>query len=82
MVHNMFEMMSSLLYNLMKRFVFHLAITTSSDGHTNRNQDSDLDTVGVSNCQKKIEAIFIIGFCFNKLEMCKTVNFTHLKNGQ
>ena len=54
MVHHMFEMMSSLLYNLMKIFIFHSAITTSFDGHTNGNQDSDLDTAGVSNWQKKL----------------------------
>ena len=59
MVHLMFEMMSSLLYNLMKKFVSHSAITTSVDGHTKANQGSDLVTVDVSKYQKKIEAIDI-----------------------
>ena len=54
MVHLMFEMMSSLLYNLMKRFVSHSAITTSVDGHTKANQGSDVVTVYVSKYKKKI----------------------------
>ena len=48
MIHLMFEMISSLLYNLMKRFVSHSAITTAVDCHTKANQGSDLVTVDVS----------------------------------
>ena len=59
MVQLLFEMMSSLLYNLMTKFVSHSAITTSVDDHTKANQGSDLVTVDVSKYQKKIEAIDI-----------------------
>ena len=53
MVHLMFEMMSSLLYNLMTKFVSHSAITTSVDGHTKANQGSDLVTVDVIKVSEK-----------------------------
>ena len=59
MIHCMYEMMSSLLFNLMKKFVVYSEITTKVDGVITAKQGSDLISVNISKHTKKLDAIDI-----------------------
>ena len=59
MIHCMYEMMSSLVFNLMKKFVAHSSITKSVDGSVTAKQGSDLASVDIDKHLKKLDAIDI-----------------------
>ena len=59
MIHTMYEKMSSLVYNLMKKFLTRSSITEIVEGKTRAKQGSNLISVDLSANQMKLEYIDI-----------------------
>ena len=59
MIHTMYERMSSLLYNLMKKFINKNSITEIRDGKTRAKQGTNLTSVDLANNQMNLESIDI-----------------------
>ena len=59
MIHCMYQRISSLIFNLMKKFVTHAAITETVDGTSKAKQGSELVSVDLSKHKRKLETIDI-----------------------
>ena len=55
MIHLTYDMMSSLLYNILKKFIALSAINTTIDGRRKPKQGSDLCSVNISKHQKMMQ---------------------------
>ena len=58
-IHTMYEKMSSLLYNLMRKFLTRSSITELIDGKTKAKQGSNLVSVEISKNQMNLDSIDI-----------------------
>ena len=59
MIHIMYEKMSSLVFNLMKRFIIRSSLTVCVDGKTKAKQGANLASISLSDDQMNLDSIDI-----------------------
>ena len=75
MIHIMYEKMSSLVFNLMKRFIIWSSLTVCVDGKTKAKQGANLASISLSDDQMNLDSIDIgtgdkVYFIFIKHKSC------------